>query len=496
MSKSTEKIKQIFHSMFSLRNDMASYDEIENTIVSGAKLQGTNACILILAILVASVGLNMNSTAVIIGAMLISPLMGGITSIAYGFATNNLGLAKWSAFRLGIQVCISILTSCVYFSVSPITEASGELLARTSPTVWDVIIAICGGLAGIIGQTRKEKSNVIPGVAIATALMPPLCTAGYGLAHMEFSYFFGALYLFFINGFFICVTAILVLKYLRVPQFKELGRKALSRIHRYMFIIAIITMIPSIYLAYDIVADSIETNNAESYIKKEFVFDGTQIMQKNIDTDTDCIEISLLGRDIGSAKRRELKDKLKDYGLGHYKLKLTQTNIDSGVSADEVRKLVSDMEETEDQPNVEEILTQKENEDLRAENEELQQDKEKLKEELEAERSKVIDVKQISGELNAINGKIDGAAAVYADVYLPGENNGSGGIIINLLVSEELSQKELDVVHGWLEKRLDSSEIAIFQQKTSVFKGEEQTEDKKKDTSSEKKNSDSSKADG
>ena len=158
--------------MFSLRWDMADPEEIHNTIISGAKLQGTNMCILMLAILIASIGLNMNSTAVIIGAMLISPLMGGITAIGYGIATNDLTLSKGAAIRLGIQVVICLITSTIYFTISPITTASSELLARTTPTAWDVLIALFGGLAGIIGQTRKEKSNVIPGVAIATALMP------------------------------------------------------------------------------------------------------------------------------------------------------------------------------------------------------------------------------------------------------------------------------------------------------------------------------------
>ena len=183
MAKTIDKNGQVLSSMFNLRSDMASFDEIENTIVSGSKLQGTNAWILMMAILVASVGLNTNSTAVIIGAMLISPLMGGIIAIAYGIATNNLTLARLSAVRLTVQILISVATSFVYFSVSPIKAPSSELLARTSPTIYDVLIAVSGGFAGMIGQTRKEKSNVIPGVAIATALMPPLCTAGYGLAH-------------------------------------------------------------------------------------------------------------------------------------------------------------------------------------------------------------------------------------------------------------------------------------------------------------------------
>jgi uncharacterized hydrophobic protein (TIGR00271 family) len=146
--------------MFSLRWDMADPDEIHNTIISGAKLQGTNMCILMLAILIASIGLNMNSTAVIIGAMLISPLMGGITAIGYGIATNDLTLSKGAAIRLGIQVVICLITSTIYFTISPITTASSELLARTTPTAWDVLIALFGGLAGDDLIVADEESVV------------------------------------------------------------------------------------------------------------------------------------------------------------------------------------------------------------------------------------------------------------------------------------------------------------------------------------------------
>lgn len=148
---------------------------------------------------------------------------------------------------------ICLITSTIYFTISPITTASSELLARTTPTAWDVLIALFGGLAGIIGQTRKEKSNVIPGVAIATALMPPLCTAGYGLARHRLDYFGGALYLFFINSFFICLAAIVVLKFLRLPHGNDISPKALKKIHRNIAFITVITMLPSIYLGYDIV---------------------------------------------------------------------------------------------------------------------------------------------------------------------------------------------------------------------------------------------------
>lgn len=172
-----------FLNRFSLLDDKADDTMIDESLRAGVELRGATPWILMFAIFVASIGLNVNSTAVIIGAMLISPLMGPIMGIGYGIGIYDFALIRKSVGNLLIATLISLLTSTVYFALSPLTEAHSELLARTSPTIWDVLIALFGGFAGIIGVTRKEKTNVIPGVAIATALMPPLCTAGYGLAN-------------------------------------------------------------------------------------------------------------------------------------------------------------------------------------------------------------------------------------------------------------------------------------------------------------------------
>ena len=469
MAKTIDKNGQMLSSMFNLRSDMASFDEIENTIVSGSKLQGTNAWILMMAILVASVGLNTNSTAVIIGAMLISPLMGGIIAIAYGIATNNLTLAKFSAVRLTVQILISVATSFVYFSVSPINAPSSELMARTSPTIYDVLIAVSGGFAGMIGQTRKEKSNVIPGVAIATALMPPLCTAGYGLAHRNWAFFSGALYLFFINGFFICVTAVIVLKFLRVPQFKELDRKQLSKIHRSIAAVAVITMIPSIYFAYNQIKDTIENANAEAFIKNEFVFEGTQVVQKNIDINDRYIEVSLIGKEINNAQQEELEDKLKNYKLDNYQLTITQTTVKSGITADEVKAMLAEYDNEDEEPNVDEILTKKENEELTSENQQLKAKNEELQKQLDDAAAEKIDVRQISAELTAIDPKITGAAAAEAEIYISPDDSGSR-TIVTLFVSKELDSKELKTVTAWLETRLGRTDITVLQQNISAYR--------------------------
>lgn len=221
--------EKVLLDVFDLNADRASMEEISERIESGALLKGTNMAILILAMFIASIGLNMNSTAVIIGAMLISPLMGVIMAIGYGIATYDTAYVRKSFLKLLFQIGFCILTSTIYFYISPISTASSELLARTEPTIWDVLIALFGGLAGIIGITRKEKSNVIPGVAIATALMPPLCTAGYGIATHSLKFFSGALYLFCINGVFICLSTFIVLKFIKVPAKQYVSIQVLRR---------------------------------------------------------------------------------------------------------------------------------------------------------------------------------------------------------------------------------------------------------------------------
>ena len=261
-----EKLKDFFD----LHGDIASTQEITKRINAGVRFRGTNLSVLMLAIFIASIGLNMNSTAVIIGAMLISPLMGSILGIGYGLARYDSTYVRSSAGSLLAQVIISVATSTLYFFLTPIDGPSSELLARTSPTIWDVLIAVFGGLAGIIGVTRKEGGNVIPGVAIATALMPPLCTAGYGIATGVMAYTVGALYLFFINSFFICLTAFIVLKIIDIPSKIERNSVEFSRQKRYLMVFAVLVTLPSCFFAYQSVQENLENEQAKIYIEENF----------------------------------------------------------------------------------------------------------------------------------------------------------------------------------------------------------------------------------
>lgn len=253
-----EKIKEIF----SLTNDTADYSEIKERIIGGSNVTGTNLCILMLAILVASIGLNMNSTAVIIGAMLISPLMGSIQAMGYSVAASDMNQFKKSGIGFLFQIMICLITSTLYFRLSPISTQTSELLARTQPNIWDVLIACCGGLAGMIGVTRTEKSNVIPGVAIATALMPPLCTCGYGIAHSNMRIALGAGYLFLVNTYFIFLASVFVLVLLNIPKEGTFTKQQRKKLRRKLIVNTILITIPSLIFAGVMVKQADENNQS------------------------------------------------------------------------------------------------------------------------------------------------------------------------------------------------------------------------------------------
>lgn len=337
------QLRKILNDTFNLNTDCASQEEIAERIRSGGQLRGTNMCIMILAMFIASIGLNMNSTAVIIGAMLISPLMGGIMNIAYGIAVYDMAHVRHAFMKLGFQVVFCVLVSTVYFMLSPITAPSNELLARTSPTIWDVLIAVFGGLAGIIGITREEKvSNVIPGVAIATALMPPLCTAGYGIARHSWKFFGGAMYLFFINCFFIGMAAVVVLKIMHVTSKREISDKVLRKQKFYVSLVIIITILPSFFLAWQMINNSAVNSQFGSFISSQFDFDETQVVSKSLDAKNGIIRVAVVGKRLDSSTQEAIQTALSEYShLKGMKLYLTQTEFTGGISKEKVESLIN-----------------------------------------------------------------------------------------------------------------------------------------------------------
>jgi uncharacterized hydrophobic protein (TIGR00271 family) len=319
-------VKIFFQEHFNLDEDKADETLIVETIKRDVQFKGPNLWALVFAIFIASIGLNVNSTAVIIGAMLISPLMGPIMGVGLGVAINDFDLLKKGINNLLIASAISILTSAVYFFITPIHDVNSELLARTNPSLWDVFIAFFGGLAGIVALMRKERTNVIPGVAIATALMPPLCTAGFGLATGKLYYFLGALYLYFINSLLICFATILMVKHLGFRKKEFSNKEKERRVTRSIWLIVIITIAPSIYLAYRIVQRSIFERNAKDFVQKEFHFQRTQVVGKNfiMEGKKKTIELLLIGQALKSPVIDSLRKRMPLYGLDSTKLVVHQ----------------------------------------------------------------------------------------------------------------------------------------------------------------------------
>ncbi|TGM85948.1 DUF389 domain-containing protein [Leptospira levettii] len=317
---------------FHLLDDLDKPGTIES-IQKGAELVGSNLWTLIFAILIASIGLNVNSTAVIIGAMLISPLMGPIVGVGFAAATNDFNQLKRFLRTLTIATIVSIITSFIYFSLSPISEAQSELLARTTPTIYDALIALFGGATGIIANTRKEKGTAIAGVAIATALMPPLCTAGFGLSQGNWYFFFGAIYLYLINSIFIAIATFIFVRYMEFPKVDwGLYKEKETKVKVYLSVFAFIVIIPSVLTAYQIVRSSFFKGKAEEFIRREIITNGRRVLEKNIVYGNQSkIEITLLGSKIDQSQEDELKNKLKYYSLEGTELVLLQDLSTTGL---------------------------------------------------------------------------------------------------------------------------------------------------------------------
>ena len=315
---------------FNLMPDKEDEQTIVAQITEGVSFRGANLWVLIFAIFIASLGLNVNSTAVIIGAMLISPLMGPIVGMGLAVGTNHFDLLKRAGKNFGVATLISVLTATIYFLLTPLSEARSELLARTSPTLYDVLIAFCGGAAGIIALCTRGKGNVIPGVAIATALMPPLCTAGYGLATGHWLYFLGAFYLFFINTVFIALATYCGVRLMNFQkhEYQPTGRAVRGR--RILMSIVVLTMLPAAYMTIRIVQRSIFDNNVRRFVKAELTQRGTQIISSTVDNDSLRLRVVAVGREISSSTQAEAQRRMKDYGLEDYALRVIQgTQSDS-----------------------------------------------------------------------------------------------------------------------------------------------------------------------
>ncbi|MGV3459827.1 MAG: DUF389 domain-containing protein [Flavobacterium sp.] len=269
-----------FFTIFSLHDGEDDKQKTLESVVKNISFKGANLWILACAILVASVGLNVNSTAVIIGAMLISPLMGPIVGAGFALGIYDFDLLKRSLRNLLNATVVSLTVSTVYFAVSPFKDVQSELLARTAPNIYDILIAFFGGIVGAIAVTRSEKGNPIPGVAIATALMPPLCTAGYGIATQQWTFFFGAFYLYCINCVFIGIATFLIIKYLKYPPKKLVNESVQKRVRTTITLLIIAMLVPSAYLAWSLYREQQFKKNTDSFIENEFTAKGYTVIYK------------------------------------------------------------------------------------------------------------------------------------------------------------------------------------------------------------------------
>ena len=321
---------QIIKRYFNVLPDKDGEKYVIKQITNGINFQGSNLWILIFAVFIASLGLNVNSTAVIIGAMLISPLMGPIIGMGLALGIADLDLFKQSIKNYLVSTFISVITATIYFTLSPITDAQSELLARTSPTLYDVLIALFGGAAGFLAMSTKGRNNVVPGVAIATALMPPLCTAGYGLAVQNTSYFFGAFYLYFINTVFIAFTTCVGVRFLHFHRKQFVNREQMRRVNLYIVTIIIITIIPASYMTWNIIKQSVFENNIENFVTKELNYSGTNILSHQYDLKTKTLHVVAVGNPISTDSIAKAQKMMTNYQLDGYALKVIQgSNSDS-----------------------------------------------------------------------------------------------------------------------------------------------------------------------
>lgn len=427
-------IKLINH--FKLTHQLEDFETIYKEISQGVVFRGTNLWILACSIIVCSVGLNMNSTAVVIGAMLISPLLGPINGIGYSIAIYDLKLFRKALNNFLFAVTTALIAATLYFLITPISTAQTELLARTSPTIYDVLIALFGGIAGIIAMSTKNKGTVIPGVAIATALMPPLCTAGYGLATLQPNFIFGALYLFTINAVFIVLASLLISKLLKIPIHDDVPSARIKVISRYVSAIIILTLIPSIYLGHLLVQKEKFIEKTNKYVNNVRVINDKYLLDYSIDPRKKIINLVYGGTTLSENDKKLITQRAKDFDLK------ADINIEQGFAIDQRE------------------YQEKENLLLRISG--LEAELNKRKNQLDSIKNRPLLAQALLNELTIINDTISSCA--IADTYIFKTNNITDTTTIVIIGTkyENISSAGQNKIINWLKARLNSTKIQVF----------------------------------
>lgn len=433
-----------FFDKFKISKEKEELHTVIENIDNGVVFRGTNLWVLIFAIFVASLGLNVNSAAVIIGAMLISPLMGPIMGIGLGMGIYDVSLLRRAISNYGIATSVALTTSTLFFLLSPLDDAHSEILARTAPNIYDVLIALFGGFAGIVATSSKNKGNVIPGVAIATALMPPLCTAGYGLATLQFNYFFGAFYLYIINTVFIALATFIIVRVLHFP-YKNLQSQRSEKIaHRIVWFVVLLTLIPSIYFGYDLVQQNRFLKNANSFINYEAHFNNDYLLNKKIDAKKKSIQLVFGGNEIPKSDIDKLKGQLIKYDLANTTLEIKQ-----GFA------YLADAKNNEQSGELSQALELKDKEEklIRLKLDSIQ-NQQKLNTQVYAE---------LKAQYPALK-----SAIIQPSLIISDSSRTKQSFLVMLSLNTFLPAKEKNKIANWLKVRLQQDNIQLIIQKSMV----------------------------
>lgn len=445
METTWDKTKKWLKDFVNIDKHIDTADATEK-IKSNIWFRGPNVWILAFSIIIASVGLNVNSTAVIIGAMLVSPLMGPIVGIGLALGINDIQLLKDATKNLLIMVAISLAASCIFFFISPLNLVNPtELEARTTPTIYDVLIALFGGLAGILESCRKEKGTVLSGVAIATALMPPLCTAGFGLANGSWHFFGGAMFLFLINTIFITLATYMMVKYLRFESATEVDDKTAKRKRTLITIIMIAVIVPSIWSAVKLIRDNNFNIKARNFMENNRFVGSNYIYDYTINTDNGhTVEIILAGDSLTADQRKEVTEAAQIYGLKPEEIVISNRDIGQqrDKESERIIKSIYEMTDTEMARRDKEI--------------------EELKETIFQMKTSEIPYDQLAKELRYHHPEIEkiyiGKGAAVSDSI-----STDSQIIVLVNSKAEISQANLGSITEWLKIRLDNDNVIVVE---------------------------------
>lgn len=422
-----------------LRSGMDEFETIHKSIEKDVMLRGTRLWVLVIAIFIVSIGLNMNSTSVIIGAMLISPMIGPINGMGYSIATYNFLLLRKAMKNFSFAVFTALITSTVYFSLSPLSAAHSELLSQTSTTIYDVLIAFLGGLAGIIAISSRSKGNIIAGAAIATALMPPLCTAGYGLANGNMNFFLSAMYLFTINVVFIAISSVLICRLLKFPISSEIQEKHKTRVQSLLSTVIAITLIPSVYFGYALVQREYFSEDASRFVADISVFEGSYLLKNEVDARKKQITLVYGGSDLSEKNKEEITKRASIYSLSEAKLIFEQ-----GFSFNEGKENVNQIDKLKTEVNRLNLA-------LKA--------KQKTTDSI---ISKPIIGKQLLAEIKTLFPEIKSCSYSETVAFQDGAKTDKVKIVVMETTKKGLTADARKRINEWLKMRLESERVKTF----------------------------------